>query len=463
MNEVKNQVKKQNVKKNKTMVNKGITLIALVITIIVLLILAGVTIATLTGQNGILTNATKSKEENEKGNELDLVKLASSASLTDSQGQPISLADLQNNLNKQNSNATARQDGSGFIVKFNDSEREYKVDQYGKVEEGTGGTPSTGGITVGETATENTTIDGNAGNYKNPIIPKGFKAIDTDTAKWGTEDGYQNGLVIEDGIAGSETIGSQFVWVPVENFSNFKAIEGYYNGSLDSMLPNCKEAGKEGSAITTPESIAMYKSVENNGGFYIARFEAGITGTTDNDSLVTKTVADGSVKPLSKAGLGVWNTITWGGTSAKEATDGLQGNDQADGAVKVARSMYNDKNKYGATSTLCYGVQWDAMMNFIDSNYLTGTCADDSFVKNSTDKGNYTGSIKTTGYYAEKNIYDLAGNVYEWTTEAFDTSNRVLRGGNYDVTGSYYPASLRDHRYPDLTFSLFGFRPTLYV
>lgn len=40
---------------------KGITLIALVITIIVLLILAGVTIATLTGENGILTNSKQAK------------------------------------------------------------------------------------------------------------------------------------------------------------------------------------------------------------------------------------------------------------------------------------------------------------------------------------------------------------------------------------------------------------------
>ena len=48
------------------MKNKGITLIALVITIIVLLILAGVTIATLTGDNGILTKAVTAKENTEK-------------------------------------------------------------------------------------------------------------------------------------------------------------------------------------------------------------------------------------------------------------------------------------------------------------------------------------------------------------------------------------------------------------
>ena len=51
----------------------GITIIALVITIIVLLILAGITIAMLTGDNGILTKATESSETSEKKQEKELV------------------------------------------------------------------------------------------------------------------------------------------------------------------------------------------------------------------------------------------------------------------------------------------------------------------------------------------------------------------------------------------------------
>lgn len=47
--------------------NKGITLIALVITIIILLLLAGITIATLTGENGILSKANIAKESSRKG------------------------------------------------------------------------------------------------------------------------------------------------------------------------------------------------------------------------------------------------------------------------------------------------------------------------------------------------------------------------------------------------------------
>ena len=62
---------------------RGITLIALVITIIVLLILAGVSIAMLTGDNGILTNSTKAKAQNELGTAKDQIALAANEALTD--------------------------------------------------------------------------------------------------------------------------------------------------------------------------------------------------------------------------------------------------------------------------------------------------------------------------------------------------------------------------------------------
>ena len=60
----------------KTKKEKGITLIALVTTIIVLLILAGVSIATLTGQNGILTRAQDARTETEEAEEREAIQLA---------------------------------------------------------------------------------------------------------------------------------------------------------------------------------------------------------------------------------------------------------------------------------------------------------------------------------------------------------------------------------------------------
>ena len=337
---------------------------------------------------------------------------------------------------------------------------------------------SNGGNGGGSGGGSGTTVDG-------VTIPVGFYYVG------GTKD---SGLVISDNSAdkdnykdqttvGTDLAGNQFVWIPV-TYSNFHLIEGYADNSLQTRLSQetnpSREAGATATAGTplannstagTSESIAMYKSVKDNGGFYIARYEAGIANVDtngdpiDNYSLKTKVVATGDVKPLSKAGLGVWNSIAWGGKSSDTASDGLRGSDSADGAVKVARSMYTKSATCGVTSTLCYGVQWDAVMQFLDSNYLAGNCANDSIVRNGTGKGNYSGSLESTGYYAEKNIYDLAGNVSEWTMEACSSDYRVSRGGNsYTSSGSGGPASRRSsYDLPDSSYNNLGFRVALYL
>lgn len=272
------------------------------------------------------------------------------------------------------------------------------------------------------------------------------------------------------------------MWIPVSDYSKFHLIEGYYNGSLDNMLSKASNPSREaGDAETagspgkpneansvagTEESIAMYKSVKNNGGFYIARFEAGIAGTNESTETddTNKQTQNGNVKPVSQIGVGVWNYIPWGGTSSDKTANGLPGNDKADGAVVVARNMYKNDGIHKVTSTLCYGVQWDAALNFIDSSYIDGTST--GYVKNSSGKGNYSGSIATTGSntaYQQKHIYDLAGNVCEWTMEAYNTGYRVVRGGSYNDDGSNSPASLRGNEVPDGSFNFFGFRPALYL
>ena len=71
-------------------------------------------------------------------------------------------------------------------------------------------------------------------------------------------------------------------------------------------------------------------------------------------------------------------------------------------------------------------------MAWIDTAYKTGSCAEDSFVRDSTGKGYYEQSSPTvTGSsesYAVKNIYDLAGNCFEWTMESYSTYGRIFRG-----------------------------------
>ena len=105
-------------------------------------------------------------------------------------------------------------------------------------------------------------------------------------------------------------------------------------------------------------------------------------------------------------------------------------------------------------------------MAWIDPAYKTSSCTSDSFVKNSTGKGNYSGDLADCGssdLYRVKNIYDLAGNVLEWTMESYSRQDRVYRGGMYNDNGSWRPASNRNYDIPP-TFAggdYLGFRPTL--
>ena len=150
-------------------------------------------------------------------------------------------------------------------------------------------------------------------------------------------------------------------------------------------------------------------------------------------------------------------------------------------------------NTIGATSCLCYGVQWDAVLNFVaDSthnitnstnwgNYYTNAWTINrtqaSFTTNPSSEGwttissekTKTGSqymLLTTGAsdsFKAKNIFDLAGNVHEWTMEAGGSINRVLRGGSYYNYGSDNPASRRSLNNPRSSESNYGFRPALYL
>ena len=412
---------------------RGITLISLVVTIIVLIILAGVSINMIVGENGIITQAKKAEEQTRDAT-------------VQSEKQMNSLVyEMEGNLSKVN---------------------------------------------VNEIAIQNCTIDGKTANYLNPVIPKGFKAINTETAKWGETDAYLNGLVIEDATSDSVTQGSQFVWIPVKNYEEFHLIEGYDNKKLQNRLTQPTPSREAGMSLTenlpkepnnaknallgTIESVSMYESVRKYGGFYIARYEAGVEGTTTSTITedANKQVQNGTIKPVSKKGVGVWNCIAWGDNSADLASDGVAGNDLEDGAVRVARAMYNNpitgdvNTETTVVSTLCYGVQWDAIMNFLDSGYITASCDINSIIVNSQGIGNATGKIATTGSsesYKQKNIYDLAGNLYEWTMEAFGDNMRIRRGGHYDSDFTTLSISNRATHEPDGKGPHVGFRVALYI
>ena len=108
--------------------SKGITLIALVITIIVLLILAGVSIAMLTGQNGILTQAQNAKTRTENKSAEEKVKLAIMGARADD-GQ-ITVAELKTEVGYQSGTVT----GDTFPVTVTMDEHDFTVDENGNVE-----------------------------------------------------------------------------------------------------------------------------------------------------------------------------------------------------------------------------------------------------------------------------------------------------------------------------------------
>ena len=243
-----------------------------------------------------------------------------------------------------------------------------------------------------------------------------------------------------------ELEGNQFVWVPVEKPDLFQRYDGYWNNgsgtTLQGVKDMCQEPASNAASWETTEYETMQTSVINNKGFYVARYEAS-EGTGESTGEVQ-----------SKAGAMPWVDIPWGTSMTEIGTTG---------AVYQAQNMYND-SEHAVTSTLIYGVQWDAIMNWIDSNYSkeNGTC--NSFVSDSTDRGWYEQTSATNcGYYQVKNIYDLAGNVFEWTMEAFSTDHRVTRGGLFGVSGSYLPASCRSDGGPDDSGEVLGFRVALYL
>ena len=114
---------------------------------------------------------------------------------------------------------------------------------------------------------------------------------------------------------------------------------------------------------------------------------------------------------------------------------------------------------------MIYGVQWDATMDWLKATkFQTDTSKVD---ENSSSWGNYnTGSKIDTGSnttYEANGIFDLAGNCWEVTQEAYSADYRVGRGGNYYVSGSNFPASDRSVSYPGSSDSVNSSRATLYM
>ena len=414
----------------KEMINKkekGITLIALVVTIMVLIILATVSINAVLGQNGIIGKAKQAKE------------MYSNSIAKDNE-------EMDRLLNE--------------MAQYN------------------GGSSSDDGKV--------TLPDGWNGDKVNPVksednivvpVPKGYTASTVEGEK-----SVSSGFVIKEGSNGGATSGiNEFVWVPVGNISDIydeannagqlwsfsgttsskktypttknsgyrepdvvtKASEGSDSTSgtqYDAVSTNLQQAGMSSTATASTfktqlqnEFNEMINSVKTYGGFYIGRYETGNLSQTK--SVVQKNNTD--------IGGPTWYTM-----------------------YKMCKTIKANDNV--ATSML-WGCQWDATLRWMQTSTKPEVA---SFPTNSEGKGNYSGTqgdtdkLIATGSnsaYAVNNIYDMAGNVFDWTIEACSAYTRVFRGGYYQWTASGIPASYRGNYYPTTSYSVGGCRSTLYV
>ena len=442
-------------KKQKLKESKGITLIALVITIIVLLILAGVTIATLTGDNGILKKAGDAKTQTEQAKEDENLKIAIAGSYgTDGK---LNLKDLKDNLENQGINYDKNNTGFPLEVTVNGEKK--KIDENGNVTVKLESVADS--KTKGTVFNDVTTLEDTYGNQVK--IPKGFK-IANDSATDVT-----GGIVIEDATY-TNTIGSQFVWIPVgtgENAikkANKETVDialGRYDftKNSDGTIKTSEYSGsytedttashKSGYENAIAKDIEQFKtSVKNNHGYYIGRYEAGITGYDGFDE-DNRNWTGTNIQVVCKAGQEVWNYI------------------KQPKASEVSRNMYGSEAK--VTSDLINSYAWDTAIVFIqkcgtESNSSTYSyTVGQSSTSTSAPQTTGTNILKATNKIDKQcNIFDMAGNCLEWTTETHSNSyiSCVYRGG---YGGSNFYTSSRSDNHSPLAGSCYSFRPLLYL
>ena len=404
---------------------KGISLIVLIITIIIMIILAGAIILTL-NNSGVIDRAEEAKEAS------DMATLKEAANIA--YGEWVLATEMDGETKSADEYIKEKLKNQGFSDE--DLQLVYIED--------------TGKILIA-------------------TVPEGFVASDIEG-----ENTVAEGLVIYEGMekvsedADAKTTRNQFVWIPVD-ISEFERTAWSNNAPASGLSSSYTEPYSCDTSITEANDLtgeyaeykAMRVSVEKYGGFYIGRYEAGSETERTN-------VANGTTNMVVRKDAYVYNYVGWGPsmTSAEGDVTDQDSKNQGKGAVELSRNLYKDSAS--VKSTLIYSVQWDAVLRFIaDEDHNVNDSTTWGNCSNNTDRTSVSPNepAKTGAHenWKAKNIYDLAGNVVEWTMEAGSYPYRVLRGGYYDYTGSFYPASYRGGGSPSRCVSSFGFRLALYL
>ena len=248
----------------------GITLIALVITIIVLLILAGVSIAMLTGENGILTQAQNASKQTEIGEEKEQIALAYNGAVTEKQSTDITADDLKEQFEANGVDNVTVTGENPIKVTFTEEDgttRTYTIDTNGNIAEVK--PPET--AESGKYYEEDTEVK--VGD-ETVAIPGGATVSGIDEENESVNDGFviyiTNGETVD--WSNPETVQEkydQFVWVPVKNAL---AVDMDNSGTIDQTdINKMVKAGRYPMAIKISDD--EYKGILYN-------FEEGTNGVT---------------------------------------------------------------------------------------------------------------------------------------------------------------------------------------
>mgnify|MGYP004638474729 CR=1 FL=1 len=420
-------VEKEKQKNNFTKLTqkKGISLIVLIVTIIVIIILAAAVILTITKNNPV-SSAKEATFKEDMSNIQDELSMYLSKKYTDN---PTSFDKSSVNLSGDSmvtelpSTKKYKDKVSvinGKLVWAGETENNTEYKWFSEVTDGT---------TKKSASVRNEWKEKIAEEVEGVPIPKGF------TYKEGTKD---TGLVIQ-----QDEKGNEFVWVPATESTYVK----------DTSFPSYNGYTPTGDD-TLPKGITDETAdVKKYGGFYIGRYEAGVPenqSTIDGNSSSTSNVKG---IPVSKKDAIVWTDIDY--INAKASAENMI------------------SNEYVQTGLLT-GKAWDTTCHWIEGSLKSINAS--ASLKDSRYYGNYidslapanenSGTKRTAGFnenWKVKNIYDLAGNVWEWTSEEAVRSSFIGRGGSYANNGSGYTVSYRDYNNASNTYNNIGFRPRIYI
>ena len=384
-------------------------------------------------------------------------------------------------------------DKNGIIQKSKDARREYGQAKANEqedlsnlsdmIEEATA--EPTPKVNVNTKAGENSTINGKKGTSKNPTIPKNYIPIDTATSTWGdgstapSQDSVNHGLVIKD------EKNNEWVWVPVPDVTvmcdTSNTTEYTLCGTTGDTAVKTKLYSKSGiisgKTRITPGTTSDFREpdlVVGSGTEYDASdtssdtYYKTILGKTGTKEQLAQLFADeykAMIESVSKYGGFYIGRYELSGTVTEPTEKPGKTLTKTDwynlyNACRSSKLQASDKVK----TQMIWGCQWDVTMNWLISS---GAKTSNEVNKDSSSWGNYKdstenakvtvteedgtttnkyGSKQNTGYseyWKANNIYDLAGNCFEWTQEAGYTHYRAVRGGNYSYSGSSNPGSNR--------------------